>query len=202
MTFTAKLAEYDAHLMADEWELGHTLGVEAGKWIKEKLGGKAKVGILNYRVLAQVIQREKGIEDGIKEFAPDAVVVARAQAGGPEDGMKAAEGFLQANPDIKVICGINDGGALGALEAVKAAGKATPDFFIGGIDGNSAAIGKMKEKDSIYRASVDQNPYSAGMKCSELMLKAIKGEPFEKDNKVTLVPITSANINDYPKKRD
>jgi ribose transport system substrate-binding protein len=197
---TAKLDEYDAWVAADEHDMGLALGLQAGKWIKEKLNGKAEVGILNYRSIPQVINREKGIEDGIHQFAPDAKVVASAQAGSPQDGMKVTENFLQAHPDIKVICGINDGGALGALEAVKAAGKASNDFFIGGIDATDEAISKIKE-GGIYRATVDQNPSGMGEKCVELALKSISGKKFDKDYAVKLVQVNASNVKEYPKKK-
>jgi ribose transport system substrate-binding protein len=197
---TAKLDEYDAWVAADEYDMGMALGLQAGKWIQTKLGGKAEVGILNYRSIPQVINREKGIEDGIHKYAPDAKVVASAQAGSPTDGMKVAENFLQAHPNIKVICGINDGGALGALEAVKAAGKATDDFFIGGIDATDQAIAKIKE-GGIYRCTVDQDPAGMGAKCVEYAIKAIKGEKFDKDYLVKLIQVNSSNINQYPKKK-
>lgn len=197
---TAKLDEYDAWVAADERDMGLTLGRQAGQWIKEKLGGKAEVGILNYRVIPQVINRENGIVDGIHEFAPDAEIVASQQAGAPTDGMKVAENFLQAHPNIKVICGVNDGGALGALEAVKAAGKAKDDFFVGGIDATDEAVAKIKE-GSVYRATVDQDPAGMGQKCVEFAIKAVKGEKFDKDYLVKLVPVNASNINEYPKKK-
>jgi ribose transport system substrate-binding protein len=196
---TAKLDEYDALVSADEHDMGLALGEQAGIFIRDKLKGKAEVGILNYRQIPQVINREKGIEDGIHEYAPAAIVVASAQAGAPTDGMRVAENFLQAHPNIKVICGINDGGALGAYEAVKAAGLAKDDFFIGGIDATDQAVAKIKE-GGIYRATVDQDPAGMGAKCVELAIKALKKEKFTKDYMVTLVKVNASNIAQYPKK--
>ncbi len=193
---TTKLDEYDAWVAADEYEMGMTLGLQAGEWIRDKLAGKAEVGILNYDIIPQVINRKKGIIDGIKKYAPAAVVVGDQTAGSPPDGMKVVENFLQANPGMKVICGINDGGALGAYEAVKAAGKASDDFFVGGIDAVPEAIAKIKE-GSIYRATVDQAPQIAGRTCVELAIKAVKGEPFEKDYLQKLVPVNKSNIAQY-----
>ncbi len=193
---TTKLDEYDAWVAADEYDMGMTLGLQAGEWIRDKLGGRAEVGILNYDIIPQVINRKKGIIDGIKKHAPAAVVVGDQTAGSPPDGMRAAENFLQANPKIKVICGINDGGALGAYEAVKAAGLATDDFFIGGIDAVPEAIAKIKE-GSIYRATVDQAPQIAGRTCVELAVKAVKGEPFQRDYLQKLVPVNKTNIQSY-----
>ena len=196
---TAKLDEYDAWVAADEHDMGLALGEQAGLFIRDKLGGQAEVGILNYRQIPQVLNREKGIEDGIHKYAPMAKVVASAQAGDPTDGMKVAENFLQAHPNMKVICGINDGGALGAYQAVKAAGLAKGDFFVGGIDATDEAIAKIKE-GGIYRATVDQDPTGMGSKCVELAIKAVKKQKFDKDYLVTLVKVNASNISQYPKK--
>jgi ABC-type sugar transport system substrate-binding protein len=193
---TTKLDEYDAWVAADEYDMGMTLGLQAGEWIRDKLGGKAEVGLLNYDIIPQVINRKKGIIDGIKKFAPNITIVGDQTAGSPPDGMKAVENFLQAYPNIKVICAINDGGALGAYEAVKAAGKATDDFFIGGIDAVPEAIAKIKE-GGIYRATVDQAPQIAGKMCIELALKAIRGESFNKDYQQELLPVNKTNIAKY-----
>lgn len=193
---TTKLAEYDAWVAADEYDMGMTLGLQAGEWIRDRLGGKAEVGILNYDIIPQVINRKKGIIDGIKKFAPNAQVVSDATAGSPTEGMQAVENFLQAHPNIKVVCGINDGGALGAYEAVVAAGKATDDFFIGGIDAVPEAVAKIKA-GGIYRATVDQAPGIAGKTCVELALKAIRGQSFEKDYLQKLVPVNKSNIANY-----
>jgi ribose transport system substrate-binding protein len=193
---TTKLAEYDAWVAADEYDMGWTLGLQAGEWVRDRLGGKAEVGILNYDIIPQVINRKKGIIEGIKKYAPNITVVGDATAGSPPDGMKAVENFLQAHPNIKVICGINDGGSLGAYEAVKAAGKATDDFFIGGIDAVPEAIAKIKA-GGIYRATVDQAPGIAGKTCVDLAVKAVRGESFQKDYLQKLVPVNKSNISSY-----
>jgi ribose transport system substrate-binding protein len=195
---TDKLEEYDAWVAADEYEMGNTLGLEAGAWIRDKLGGNAEVAVLNFDLMPQVIRRKQGIIDGIKKLAPAAKVVADVQGGKPAKGMAAAENFLQAHPNIKVIVSINDGGALGALQAVKAAKKDTPDFFIGGIDATQEALSKIAGGE-VYRATVDQSPKVAGETCVTLALKALNKETFEKDYKQRLKLVTAANIKDYIK---
>lgn len=193
---TTKLEEYDAWVAASEYDMGYTLGLQAGEWAKNHIKGQVEVGLLNFDIIPQVIQRKQGIIDGIKKFVPDMKIVGDAFAGEPPAGMAAAENFLQANPNLKIICGINDGGALGAYEAVMAAGRDTPDFFVGGIDAVPEAIVKIKE-GGIYRASVDQDPKGMGEKCVELAIKAIRGEAFEKDYLVKLVPVNKTNVANY-----
>jgi len=164
----------------DEYKYGTVIGENAAKWINEKLGGKAEVIIISQDNVEPVIQRGNGIQDTILKLAPGAKIVARQAGDTPELGMKIVEGVLQKNPNVKVITGNNDSGALGGYEAVKAMGKATPDFYVGGGDATNEAIAKMKEPNSVYRATVDLMPYDVGAECAEIMLRYIKEGPPEK----------------------
>jgi ribose transport system substrate-binding protein len=189
----------DAWLKLDEYTFGYMSGIEAGKWIKDKLGGRAKCAILAYDELKHVIDRSDGINDGILEMAPNAQIVVRQDAYLPDMGMKIAEAALQAHPDLKVIQGINDSGALGAYEAVRAAGKDTPDFWVGGNDATHEALEKIKE-GGIYRCSVDIAPYQSGQLEVEMMMMLINGEEFER---VQIVPMTAVmihNVDEYLKR--
>lgn len=195
---TTKLDEYDAWVAADEYDMGYTLGITAGEWIAEHLKdqGEVQAATLNFDTIPQVINRKKGIMDGVTEKAPFVKFVADATAGDPQTGMTVTENFIQSNPDLQIVLGINDGGALGAYEAFKAAGMTGDKYMIGGIDATPEGINKVKE-GGIYRVTIDQAPATAGKKCIELALKAIKGEPYEKDYLQELVPVTSANVDQY-----
>ncbi len=188
--------ELDASLTLDEYDFGHMAGVEAGKWIRDKLGGEAKCAILAYDNLAHVIARGDGIRDGILEQAPNAEIVVRQDAYLPDVGMKVIEAALQAHPDLKVIQGINDSGALGAYEAVRAAGKDTPDFWVGGNDATHEGLQKIKE-GGIYKCSVDISPYPSGQIEVEMMMNLINGVDFERHKKVPMVAVMSHNVDEY-----
>lgn len=188
----------DLFVAADEYEMGHTLGIAAGNFIKEKLGGKAEVALLTYPMVPQIIDRANGIKKGIEEIAPDAVVVAEQTAGTPDQGMKATETILQAHPNVKVICGINDAGALGALSAVESAGKAADDFFIGGIDCTEEGLDKIKNK-KVFRATVDTDPYNNGKLDLDFALKLINGESVPSPYRVKTKIADETNISDYSK---
>ena len=60
--------------------------------------------------------------------------------------------ILLADPEVDVVLGA-DSVVLGALKALRDAGKARPDQFLGGIDGEPAAIAEIK-KGGPYKASV------------------------------------------------
>jgi ribose transport system substrate-binding protein len=188
--------DLDASLTLDEYNFGYMAGTEAGKWINNKLGGKAKCAILAYDNLAHVIARGDGIRDGILDQAPNAKIVVRQDAYLPDMGMKVIEAALQAHPDLKVIQGINDSGALGAYEAVRAAGKDTPDFWVGGNDATHEGLEKIKE-GGIYKCSVDISPYPSGQIEVEMMMNLINGVEFERYQKVPMVAVMSNNVDEY-----
>jgi ABC-type sugar transport system substrate-binding protein len=137
------------------------IGVEAGRWIRDELGGEAEVAILENSAIISIVERSDGIISGIHEYAPNAQIVAREDALTPEQGMTAAETILLANPNLQVIVGFNDSTALGAYEAVHGAGRASDTFFIGGVDAVPDAIEKVKE-GGIFRATVDIDPFGTG----------------------------------------
>ena len=164
----------------DEYEYGVAIGKNAAKWINEKLDGKAEVIIISQDNVEPVIQRGNGIQDTIESLCPGAKIVARQAGDSPEKGMRIVESVLQNHPNVKVITGNNDSGALGGYEAVKAMGLDTPDFFVGGADATAEALSKMKEPGSIYRATVDIQPYYSGAYVADMLYRyATEGFPSE-----------------------
>lgn len=163
ISFAQIIENAQAILTLDEYKYGVAIGENAAKWINEKLDGKAEVLIISQDNVEAVVQRGNGIQETIEKLCPNAKVVARQAGDNPEKGMQIAEDILQQYPNVKVITGNNDAGPLGAYEAVKAMGKNTEDFYIGGGDATPEAIAKMKEENSVYRATVDLGPYQTGL---------------------------------------
>ncbi|NKB80070.1 sugar ABC transporter substrate-binding protein [Ochrobactrum daejeonense] len=168
----------DVWASADEHDMGHTIGVEAGKWIAEKLDGKASVLVLNDDRQPQMIARKQGILDGIAEKAPDAKIVADQTAPDTATGMTVTESVLQANPGLNVVVANNDASALGALAAAESAGIDTTNMFIGGVDATPEAREKIDGKTA-FRASVDNVPFDNGRQDVDFAMKLIAGEKIE-----------------------
>ncbi|MFV0352392.1 MAG: sugar ABC transporter substrate-binding protein [Oscillospiraceae bacterium] len=163
ISFAQVIENANAILTLDEYTYGVAIGENAAKWINEKLDGKAEVLIISQDNVEAVVQRGNGIQDTIEKLCPESKIVARQAGDNPEKGMQIAEDVLQQYPNVKVITGNNDSGPLGAYEAVKAMGKNTEDFYIGGGDATPEAIAKMQEDGSVYRATVDIEPYQTGL---------------------------------------
>jgi ribose transport system substrate-binding protein len=188
----------DGSLSNDEYHYGYLAGVEAGKFIKEKLGGKAEFALLAADCTPFVIPRTDGIRDGILSQAPQAVCVGRQDAFQTDKGMAVTETLLQAHPDLAVIGCLNDDGALGAYEAMAAAGKDPAGVCITGTDGIKQALAKIKE-GTMFRASVSMAPYESGRQEMDILCKLIKGTDCKPHQKIANEAITVANVDKYLK---
>jgi ribose transport system substrate-binding protein len=185
---STKVATYDTYITVGELDMGLNAGQIAGQWIADNLGGNAEVAILNYPKIPQLIDRDKGIRDGIAELAPNAKVVADASAATAEEGLAAAETILQAHPNVNVFVCINDNGCLGALQAGKAKGKTTKDFAVVGIGGDPAALKEIAAGTSYY-GTVDLQSFQDGQLVMQSVDKLLAGESVPKDQLVTLSKI-------------
>lgn len=196
---TSKVDGYDAYIGADEYTLGYTQGEAVGKWIAEKWGTTEKIeaATLNYDLLESVIQRKKGIMEGVLRYAPNVEFVADATAADQTEGMTNTENFLQANPNLRIVCGVSDGAALGAYEAFKANLMTDPEkYIIAGVDATAEALKKISE-GTVYQFTVDQNPTGTGAQLVDTCIRVIEGGEVEKDYNQDLVAVTPENIADY-----
>lgn len=188
--------EPDAFLTLDEYEFGYTAGLQAGQWIADNLAPNAEFAVLTEDIYAHVVARADGIIDGILERAPQARLVARQVTLNTSEAMNVTENLLQAHPNLKVIQAVNDNSALGAYEAVRAAGRASDDFYIGGNDATPQALSLIAD-GTIYRMSVDINPFGSGQIEMEMMWNLLNGNDFEKLQIVPLQPVTIENVRDF-----
>lgn len=140
-------------LNAPQYLTGKVLGDAAAAYIKNRLGGKAKVVLLTHDSLQFLAARFVAMRDSLKDI-PGVTIVADISplTVNEEGGAAMMRTILLANPNIDVVLGA-DTVVLGALAALRAAGKARPDQFLGGIDGEPEAVAEIK-KGGPYKASV------------------------------------------------
>lgn len=140
-------------LNAPQYLTGKVLGDEAVKYIATRLGGKAKVVLLTHDSLQFLAPRFTAMRDALRSL-PGAVIVADISPLTVDEAGGAAmmRTILLANPDIDVVLGA-DTVVLGALAALREAGKARDNQFLGGIDGEPAAVDEIK-KGGPYKTSV------------------------------------------------
>ena len=140
-------------LNAPQYLTGKVLGDEAANYIRTRLKGKAKVVLLTHDQLQFLAPRFAAMRDSLKDM-PDVAIVADISPLTVDEAGGAAtmRTILLAEPDIDVVLGA-DTVVLGALAALRESGKARPDQFLGGIDGEPAAVAEIKSGGP-YKASV------------------------------------------------
>lgn len=169
-----------ADVGTSQLDIGRFTGEAAARYIKENLGGKAKIALLGFR--SQLQQMSDDRTNGFLEKAKDGVeldVVATQDAWLAENAVTVATDILTANPDIQAIYAANEGGTVGAVQAVRAAGK-QGKVFVFGTDGSEQLAGFLLDEDSVLIATTAQQPVEIGKKAADVAAAAIKGEATEK----------------------
>jgi ribose transport system substrate-binding protein len=192
------LENSDINWLIDNHLLGQIIGQEAAKWINEKLGGVAEVGILDYPQLEILLERGNGIVEALRKNAPNAKIVAQSSAINPTEGMAKTETFLQAHPNMKVIACIGGGGAVGANEAIKSSGKLSPDFGIFAADATPEELAAMANNEAIRMSVLNTGDSKAKAKeIFGLVKKLLNNEPVERVVYRSNIPVTPANLGQY-----
>lgn len=154
-------------------------GREAGEAMIEALGpAGGQVAILHFKQAESCQLRASGFKEVIDQHNASGKakieIVAELEAGGSKDqGYRAMEDALQANPDLRGVFAINDPSALGARAAVEKAGK-TGQVKIIGFDGQPE--GKQAIKEGKIYADPIQFPDKMGMQVVDAIVRYSKGE--------------------------
>ncbi|WP_438395620.1 substrate-binding domain-containing protein [Caballeronia sp. DA-9] len=136
--------EVASHIATDNY----AGGLQAGALMCKVLGGKGKVGVIDYPTIQSVIDRVTGFKKALGA-CPDVKIVAIQPGITRADALSAAQNMLQANPDLAGIFGFGDDAAMAAAVAGKSAGNKVKVI---GFDGMPEA-----------RAAVDKNPNFVGV---------------------------------------
>jgi ribose transport system substrate-binding protein len=140
-------------LNAPQYLTGKVLADEAAEFIRTHLGGKARVVLLTHDSLQFLAPRFAAMRDVFRAMPGVVIVADISPLTVDEAGGKAVMNtILLANPDIDVVLGA-DTVVLGALAALRESGKARSDQFLGGIDGEPAAVAEIRSRGP-YKASV------------------------------------------------
>lgn len=196
VTANVEMENADAHVSLVEYDYGFTGGLIAGQYIADHLEGQAEVAVLAFTQVPAVLERVRGLKEGILSVAPEAKIVSETEAHTRELGMNAVETALQSNPNLNVVVGINDDAVLGGYEAMVAAGRTGDDVILVGLDAVDEAILKVKE-GGIYRGTVDIAPFDSGKLIIETTKKVIEEGPIEEMIKFPMNPITVENADQY-----
>jgi ribose transport system substrate-binding protein len=172
-----------------------SIGVDAGKFIIEKLNGKGNViEIQGAAGVSATVDRHNGFRDALKE-APDIKVVADQFCDYVrEPALKFVEDMLQrfGKGQLQAIFAHNDEMALGAAKAVEAAGRSN-EIIIVGIDGENAAFKAVKDGKL---AATFIYPFCAP-EGIEYAVKIAKGEEVPRSVELKSTRVDATNIDEY-----
>lgn len=167
-------------ITSDEVDLGRETGKAAAKFIKEKLGGKATIALIEFKSLLpdQSGARVKGFKDEISKL-PGVKIVAEQDAWMSDKATDVVASILTGNPGINLVWAANEGGTVGATTAVKNANKAGK-VYVFGTDMSQQIGDFLTAPDNILQAVTGQKPIDIGTKAIETAVAVLKGEKVEK----------------------
>jgi len=160
-----------------DYDCGFKGGVETGKYVKAKLGGKARILAVDLPMLRPCILRVDGFVDGIHTIIPDAEVVHRIDGQGLKDkAIQVATDALTKDSNINVIYGCNDDSALGAMQAYKSAGLDMKKLVVCGTGSEGLAFIKAMQEGGPYKVEAAMFPEAVGYECVNMAVKLFNGE--------------------------
>lgn len=187
----------DCYYGLDNYAVGKQIAKNASEWIYKTFpSGVVDVGVCNYPLNQVCLDRAEGILAGMKEYAPNAKIVAQAQAGYMDEGLVVGENWIVAYPSIRCFVGIDDAGLLGVYEAYKAAGKIRPDMGMFGID----ALPESKQiiaEGGIFRSTIYLDLNGVGEQMVQASADMVAGKDVERMNYFIMVNLDETNIKDF-----
>lgn len=183
-------------LNAPQYLTGKTLADEAAEYVRGELGGRANVVLLTHDSLQFLAPRFVAMRDAFKDM-PGVQIVADISPAvvSEEGGYNTMRLILAANARVDVVLGA-DTVVLGALRALREAGKDRQDMFLGGIDGEPAALAAIKAGGP-YKASVALSSPVFGYALGWYAADWLEGKSVPQGLDVLPFAITSENMAQY-----
>lgn len=187
---------FDLCINTDQYEIGRDIGTMAGKWINEALDGKGKVVVYTTFQNTDMQDRGNGIQDALKEAAPEAEILDVVDIGKDVvgSGTTTTETMLQKYPDLNCIAAYGDAAAVESSEAAKAAGKTGETFGIFACDGTNQAVQGILDGDPMHGTIkfADLGPLMA-----EYSERLLAGEKFPEPVAFPTTQIDASNAAEF-----
>ena len=192
------IANADMRWLIDNYALGYKVGTQAAEFVKEKLGGKAKVAILNYPQLPVLLERGNGIREAINNLAPEAHIIAESSAINPKEGIFEIEKIFAEHPGTKVVCCIGGGGSVGANEAALATDKISEDFGIFAVDATRRELEAIKNNEGVRMSMiVTGTNQDVATQIFSYVEKLARGDEVAERVYREVIPVTAVNVDQY-----
>lgn len=162
-----------AFVMSDNRGLGTTTGRQVAAYVRERLGGQARVLMLTCESHDVCKERRKGINEALAGL--DVRILAEQEGFVVDKARPIAESMLAANPGANVFIAENEDGIIAAAQAIKAKGLAGK-VAVFGIDINTQVAQLVASPDGIVHWTTGQDPYALGAMGLQALVKALRGE--------------------------
>jgi len=183
-----------AFIGVDNKGAGEEIGKYFVNYVKAKMGGAAKVGVVG--ALNSFIQNQR--LDGFKAAAQaDSGVKFLDTVDGQnvqDVALTAAENLMTANPDMTALYATGEPALVGAISAVTSQ-KQTDKVKVFGWDLTAQAIKGID--DGWIVAVVQQDPFQEGVAGVETILKLKKGEKVNPSIDIPVTIVTKENVDKF-----
>jgi len=183
----------------DDYAAGYKVGVWAGNYVKDNMGGKAVILDVGLPALSTTVARSKGFADGIMSvLGGDATIAQSIDGSGLKDkAVTAAADALTAHPDVNVIFGINDDSALGGMQAYEAAGLDMSNLLVVGFGCEGKACKDALAEGGPYKVSAAMFPEYQGRLLIDAGVAAFNGVELPTHMIAPSTPVTADNLSQY-----
>lgn len=173
-------------------------GLEAGQWlvkyVREKMGGRANVGIVGALNSFIQNQRRDGFLKALQE-APGIRVVATVDGQNVQEiALGAAENLITANRNLDFVYATGEPALIGVIAAVQSQ-KVTDRIKVVGWDLTKQAIEGLDK--GYVLAVVQQDPYQEGYQAVLSALKLKAGEKVPTEILIPTTIVTRENVDKY-----
>jgi ribose transport system substrate-binding protein len=152
ISYANRIEGDDGSIKWNDVDAGTRLGTYAAKHIKDKLGGKADVGLITATGIQVVTDRIESTRAAILKELPETKFYEATALNAP-DGLKATQSMLQAHPDLKIIVSCTDDAALGVRSAYQNSGLGAENVLIAGFDGAKQNLELIKARDPFLQVT-------------------------------------------------
>ncbi|MFL9873029.1 substrate-binding domain-containing protein [Paraburkholderia megapolitana] len=173
---SAQGVEVASHIATDNYAGGQM----AGQLMCKVLGGKGKVGVIDYPTVQSVIDRVTGFKKAL-DACPGVQIVAVQPGITRAEALTTAQNMLQAHPDLDGIFGFGDDAAMAAAVAGKSAGNHVKVIGFDGMPEARAAV----DKNPNFVGVIRQYPEKMGAIAVDTAVKVAAKQPVAK-----LIPVT------------
>lgn len=184
-----------AFVGVDNTKAGGEIGKFYSDYVKDKLSGSAKVGVVG--ALNSFIQNQRldGFKAAVKAGDQKVTFLDTVDGQNVQDvALSAAENLITANPDMTTLYATGEPALLGAVAAVTSQGK-TGSVKVFGWDLTKQAVEGIDQ--GWVTAVIQQDPAGEGKAAVEALVKVKKGEKIDPIINVPVTIVTKENVDKF-----